>query len=61
MKPLSVCDLTATDVNRDARSGDGPRGIPFAGGRGSVSGTTGALGGTVYGRSGNMASTDGSG
>ena len=44
---LSVCDLATMDVNRDARSGDGSRGIPFAGGHGSVSGAVGASGGTV--------------
>ena len=41
--------------------GLGHVGIPFTGGRSSVSGAAGASGGTVYGRDGIMASSDGSG
>ena len=64
---FSVCDIATLDVNRDARSEDGLCGVPFTRGRGSVSNAAGAPcapcapGGTVHGRDGIVASSDGSG
>ena len=61
---FSVCDLATPDVNGDAQSGDGSCGVPFTGGRGSLSnaaGAAGAAGGTVHCCDGMLASSDGSG
>ena len=58
---FSVCDVATPGVNRNARSGDGSCGVPFTRGRGSVSNAAGAPGGTVHGRDGIVASSDGFG